>query len=255
MKSIGIIGHGNIGSAIYDSVKDSHKVFLYDPLKKQGSSDPYETDFDEFAKKSEVIIVCVKPDKVAETLKKIREPKIILSVAAGISIATLRENSPALSKVVRLMPNLPMTVSQGVIGYIGDTEAYQIVKSVFTPMGYLQELGSEDALNAITGLSGSGPAFVFSFIQALAEGGVKSGLGYADALRISIQTVKGSVSLMEKELEKNPDLHPYTLRNKATSPGGTTIFGLDALEKGKFTFSVIDAVFSAFERAKELGKK
>ena len=255
MKSIGIVGHGNMGGAIYESVKGKFTTFLYDPMRTSTAEYHYETDFDGFIEKSDVILLSVKADKVIETLKRIKKPRSVFSVAAGISLAILCENLPTSSKVTRLMPNLPLTVGEGVIGYIGDRETYPDVISIFSGIGLLKEVLSEESLNAITGLSGSGPAFVFSFIQALAEGGVKSGLSYSDALRISIKTVKGSAILLEKELEKNPDLHPYTLRNKVTSPGGTTIFGLDALEKGSFTFSVIDAVFSAFERAKELGKK
>ncbi|MBP6740676.1 MAG: pyrroline-5-carboxylate reductase [Leptospiraceae bacterium] len=250
MKKVGIIGLGNMGYPIYQAIQNEFAVTCYDPYNKNKEI-PFEPVFSKFEENSEIIIVCVKPDKVSDVLKQLKAPKKIFSIAAGISLSKLRENAPPNSKIVRLMPNLPLQIKEGCMGFIGDKEAYDDVKSIFEKLGLLIELSSESAIDAVTGLSGSGPAFVFSFIQALAEGGVKSGLPYSDALRLSIQTVKGSAMLLEEE----SGTHPSELRNKVTSAGGTTIFGLDKLEENNFHYAVMNAVFAAFKRAEELRGK
>jgi pyrroline-5-carboxylate reductase len=253
MKKIGIIGLGNMGYPIYRAIQNEFKVLCFDPYSNRKDI-VFETEFSKLEEECEILILCVKPDKISDTLKKLKTPKTILSIAAGINLAKLREASPTNSKIVRIMPNLPLQIKEGAMGFIGDSEVYEDVKSIFGKLGLLLELTSEAAIDAVTGLSGSGPAFVFSFIHALAEGGVKSGLSYADALKLSIQTVKGSAMLLEEELSKNP-IHPNELRNRVTSPGGTTIFGLDKLEENKFHYAVMNAVYAAFKRAEELKGK
>ncbi len=252
MKKVGIIGLGNMGYPIYRAIQNEFKVTCYDPYSKRKDI-TFETDFTGL-EECEILIVCVKPDKIVETLRQVKSPKKIFSIAAGINLAKLRENSPVNSLIVRLMPNLPLQIKEGCMGFIGDREAYEDVKAIFEKLGLLLELSSEAAIDAVTGLSGSGPAFVFSFIQALAEGGVKSGLTYSDALNLSIQTVKGSAMLLEEELRAN-NTYPGELRNKVTSPGGTTIFGLDKLEENHFHYAVMNAVHAAFKRAEELRGK
>ncbi len=252
MRKVGIIGLGNMGYPIYRAIQNEFKVTCYDPYSKRQDIN-FETDFTKL-EECEILIVCVKPDKIVETLRQIKSPKKIFSIAAGINLDKLRENSPANSLIVRLMPNLPLQIKEGCMGFIGDKEAYEDVRAIFAKLGLLLELSSEVAIDAVTGLSGSGPAFVFSFIQALAEGGVKSGLTYSDALNLSIQTVKGSAMLLEEDLRVN-NTYPGELRNKVTSPGGTTIFGLDKLEENNFHYAVMNAVFAAFKRAEELKGK
>ncbi len=254
MNRIGIIGMGNMGSAIFQSLESRFETYVYDPYKQAEGKLQVES-IAMLAEKAEIIILCVKPDKISEVLKEIKSPKTIISIAAGISISALRESSVPGSKIVRVMPNLPLTVGEGCIAYFGEKELYPVVMEIFRNSGIVIELGSEKNIDAITGLSGSGPAFVFTFIHSLAEGGVKSGLTYSDSLKAAIQTVKGSVRLLEEELARNPAIHPFALRNQVTSPGGTTIYGLNALEKGKFSHSIIQAVYKAFRRSIELGKK
>lgn len=253
MKKIGIIGLGNMGYPIYKSIHSEFTVICYDPYSKREDI-KFQADLSRLEEDSEILIICVKPDKVSEILKHLKSPKKIISIAAGITLNKLKEFSPPNSQIVRIMPNLPLQIKEGCIGYIGDKGIYSDVKSIFEKLGLLIELSSEAVIDAFTGLAGSGPAFVFSFIQALAEGGVKSGLSYSDSLKLSIQTVKGSAMLLEEEL-KLQDTHPMELRNKVTSAGGTTIFGLDKLEENKFHFGVMNAVFAAFKRAEELRGK
>lgn len=253
MKKVGIIGLGNMGYPIYKSIQKEFAVTCYDPFSNRTDVE-FEPDISKLEANSEILIICVKPDKVSTILKELKTPKKIISIAAGITLGKLKEFSPPNSQIVRIMPNLPLQIKEGCMGYIGDKEIYSDVKSIFEKLGLLMELSTEAAIDAFTGLAGSGPAFVFSFIQALAEGGVKSGLSYSDSLKLSIQTVKGSVMLLEEEL-KSQNAHPIELRNKVTSAGGTTIYGLDKLEENKFHYGVMNAVFAAFKRAEELRGK
>ncbi|PJZ70324.1 pyrroline-5-carboxylate reductase [Leptospira perolatii] len=256
-ESIGIIGCGNMGGAIYNSLQErKEKVFGYDPYlsqSKQAKID-LESDWNEFLKKSEILILAVKPNEVSKILKSLNSSKKILSVAAGIDTHTLRNASPPGSQVVRIMPNLPLLVGAGALGYFGEKELYELVQKIFSPISYCLEVSKEELLDAVTGLSGSGPAYVLKFIQSLAEGGVSVGLTYAQSLELSLQTVLGTTKLFLREREANPDSHPEALKNRVTSPGGTTIAGLEALEQGAFSHSVISAVKRATERSKELGR-
>ncbi len=255
---IGVVGCGNMGGAIYKSLKTRKlQVIGFDPyldLKKTKGIE-LESDWKTFQKKADLLIIAIKPGEVAKTLQSLEGPKKILSVAAGIDTATLRNSSPSGSKVVRIMPNLPILVGEGALGYFGDSELYESLIEIFSPISYCLELSKESLLDAVTGLSGSGPAYVLRFIQSLAEGGVATGLPYTQALALSIQTVLGTATLLSKEIEKNGDGHPEVLKNKVTSPGGTTIAGLEELEKNKFAFAVLSAVKRAAERSQELGTK
>ncbi|XDD49131.1 pyrroline-5-carboxylate reductase [Leptospira sp. WS92.C1] len=255
--TIGIAGCGNMGGAIYLSLKKRYptQVLGYDPYLTASKKIELVSSWEEFSSRSDLIVVCVKPGKVIELLKQISDKKNIISVAAGIGTETIKNNLPPGSKVVRVMPNLPLLVGQGAIGYYGDRELYETVLEVFHSLGHTVALGSESLIDAVTGLSGSGPAYVFKFIQALAEGGVVSGLGYQEALDLSIQTVLGAAELLQKERKKNPETHPEVWKNKVTSPGGTTIAGLVELEKGGFANSILEAVKAATKRSQELGNE
>nr|WP_246838741.1 pyrroline-5-carboxylate reductase [Leptospira stimsonii] len=253
--TIGIAGCGNMGGAIYLSLKKRYptQVLGYDPYMTSNKKIELVSSWEEFSSKSDLIVVCVKPGKVVELLKQVASTKSVISVAAGISTQTIRNSLPSGSKVVRIMPNLPLLVGEGAIGYYGDSELYETVEEIFQSLGHSVALSSESHLDAVTGLSGSGPAYVFKFIQALAEGGVQSGLAYQEALDLSIQTVLGSAELLRKERKKDPGTHPEVWKNKVTSPGGTTIAGLAELEKHGFSHAILEAVQAASKRSKELG--
>ncbi|TGK60214.1 pyrroline-5-carboxylate reductase [Leptospira wolffii] len=257
-KTIGIVGCGNMGGAIYKSLK-SRKVPVIgfdpylDPKKTKGIE--LETDWKKFQKAADLIVLAVKPGEITKTLESLDGPKDFLSVAAGIPTSTMRKSAPAGSKLVRIMPNLPILVGEGALGYFGDSELYESLREIFSPISYCLELANESLLDAVTGLSGSGPAYVLRFIQSLAEGGVASGIAYPQALELALQTVLGTATLLQKELDKNADMHPELLKNRVTSPGGTTIAGLEELEKNQFAFAVLSAVKRATERSKELGNK
>ena len=254
MKKIGIIGLGNMGLPIYNAIVKSnqYEVFAFDPnINSQDLK--LNSSIESLIENSEIILLSVKPDKILSIVQKIKTPKIILSIAAGISLESIRANSHPNSKLVRLMPNLPLQIGEGCIAYFGDISVYTEVKKIFSSQGLLYELGSEELIDSFTALAGSGPAFVFSFAQALAEGGVKSGLSYADSLAIAIQTIKGSIQYLESEYKKNKT-HPMELRNRVTSAGGTTIFGLSEWEKNATGYSISETVYQAKLRASELKK-
>jgi pyrroline-5-carboxylate reductase len=253
-QAIGVIGLGNMGYPIYKKIPLEFDKIAYDPyLNKEDVVQ--EKSLNDVIKKANILILCVKPDKISGILQEIKVPKNIISIAAGITLNTMKEVSHTDSNILRIMPNLPLLSEEGVIACIGNKSIFEIAKLIFKDMGMVVELANENEIDIITALSGSGPAYVFTFIHALAEGGLKCGLSYSQSLRIAIQTVKGSAIFLENELDANSNLHPYHLRNKVTSPGGTTIYGLGKLEEGNFNFTVMESVNYAYLRAKELGKR
>jgi len=253
-KTIGIFGIGNMGYPIYKNIPDIYETLVYDPYTNH-TDIPLESSSEVMIERSDILILCVKPDKIETVLRSIQSPKKIISIAAGITLSTIKMNSHSDSKAIRIMPNLPLVAGEGVVACFGDTDLVEEAKSIFQNTGLVIELNNENEIDIITALSGSGPAYVYTFLQALAEGGLKCGLSYTQSLQIAIQTVKGSIIYMENELKNNPTTHPYQLRNKVASPSGTTIYGLESLEKNGFTHSVMEAIFIGYLRAKELGRK
>lgn len=207
----------------------------------------------------DLIILAVKPQIMERALATCRpyldRDALILSIAAGITTKTIEalfssELTP-LMRVVRAMPNTPALVGEGATAIAAGSAAsasdLDRAEAIFKSVGLVVRV-TEDLLDAVTGLSGSGPAYVFQFIEALADGGVKSGLPRAEAITLAAQTVKGAAALLLKTGE-----HPGALKDRVTSPGGTTIAGVAALERGGLRGTVIEAVCEATKRAKELG--
>jgi pyrroline-5-carboxylate reductase len=201
-KTIGFIGMGNMGKSIYHGLSGSYKKIAYDVVQKDDTSIQFVESMQECIETSDIILIAVKPNQVIDVLKEIQSPKTILSIAAGIGYKFIKNNTPMGSHVVRTMPNLPILTGRGVIAYFGDKEVYSLVESLFDCIALTVQLDKEEQMDAITGLSGSGPAFVFSFLQAMAEGGVKSGLNYKQALEIASETIQGSIQYFFDELQK-----------------------------------------------------
>lgn len=178
---------------------------------------------------------------------------VVISVAAGQTLATIAGHLEPKTQLIRVMPNTPCLVGQGVsaisAGPHARPESVAAIVKIFSAVGLAVEL-DEKYLDAVTGLTGSGPAFVYIFIEALADGGVRSGLPRDVAQRLAVQLVKGSVMMVEQTKQ-----HPAELKDGVTSPGGTTIAGVHALEKGGFRGATMDAIYSATSRSKELGKQ
>lgn len=181
----------------------------------------------------DAIIIAVKPDIVEavanDIMKAENHTAVIISVAAGVTLKQLEEYLPN-RRVVRVMPNTPCLVGEAASGYSLGSQANdsdrKVVNAIFGAVGTAIEV-KEVLLNGVTGLSGSGPAYVFEFIEALADGGVRVGLPRSEALKLAAQTVKGAAEMVLRTGE-----HPGVLKDRVCSPGGTTIAGVDELEKG-----------------------
>ena len=208
------------------------------------------------AREAGIIILSVKPQVIEQVLTEIApvvdDEKLIVSIAAGVSLARIENALKKGSRVIRVMPNTPALVLAGAAalsaGSNATREDVSFVKGIFDSVGR-SVVVDEKLMDAVTGLSGSGPAYVFMFIDALSDAGVKAGLPRPLALELAAQTVYGSAKMVLETKE-----HPARLRDLVTSPGGTTIEGLHALEKGKLRATLMNAVEAATARSKELGK-
>ncbi len=261
-QQIGIIGTGNMGGAIIKGItaaKLNTNIKIYDtdkekviPFISQTGVSAADT-IDELITLSDILILAVKPDnilKVSSSLKNFSG--VIISIAAGISINSIANTTGNDKKIVRAMPNTPVTTGCGmtVLSHSSNITADEIqyVRSIFSSIGEVLIM-DEKHMNAVTAISGSGPAYIFTFIQAMADAGVKLGIPRAESLILAGQTILGSAKMFLDKKE-----NPIMLRDKVTSPGGTTIAALHILEKAGFSGIIIDAIETAANRAKELDK-
>ena len=205
---------------------------------------------------ADVVVLAVKPqilDGVMKDLSSALAGKLVLSIAAGVTIARLAKLTPKGTRVVRVMPNTPVLVRDGVSALsfgAGVTDKdQQLARRLFEAVGRAVVV-EEKLMDAVTGLSGSGPAYVFLAIEALADGGVKMGLPRTVADLLAAQTVLGAARMVLETGE-----HPAKLKDRVTSPGGTTIAGLHRLEQGGLRAALMAAVESAAKRSEELGRE
>lgn len=205
---------------------------------------------------SDLLVLAVKPQGIATLLDEVRhhvtEHHVIVSIAAGITLKQLADGLLATYRLIRVMPNTPCLLGASAAGLTAGpgatAEDAALVERLFNAVGKAFTV-PEHLLDAVTGLSGSGPAFVYVMIEALADGGVRMGLPRNVALSLAAQTVLGSARMV---LETGQ--HPGALKDAVASPAGTTIAGLHALERGGFRAALMDAVEAASKRATELGK-
>ena len=203
---------------------------------------------------TDVVVLAVKPQNVASVARKIRSEitpdKLVVSIAAGVTLGALRELL-GTDRLTRVMPNTPCLVGRSAAGYSVDTGAtdrdVELIDRLLGAVGVAFRL-EEKLLDAVTGLSGSGPAFVYLVIEALSDGGVLAGLPRPVALQLAAQTVRGAAEMVIETGE-----HPAVLRDRVASPGGTTIAGLSELESGALRSTLIGAVEAAARRSAELG--
>lgn len=207
------------------------------------------------AKQSDVLVIAVKPqviNKVVEEISRfISNNTLVISIAAGVKLAQLEEKMPNVP-VIRVMPNTPASVGAGMtalsLGQIAASEHGQIALSIFEAVGKAVTV-SEDLMDAVTGLSGSGPGYTFVLIDALADAGVRVGLNRQTATILAAQSLLGAAKMVLDTGE-----HPAKLRDMVTSPAGTTIAGIHSLEKSGIRAALIDAVVEATKRSAEMGK-
>jgi pyrroline-5-carboxylate reductase len=203
-----------------------------------------------------VLILAVKPGHVADVLTGLRgeftNGHLLISIAAGVTLEKLEGALPTGARIIRVMPNTPALVGAGASAFALGKNATatdgELAEKLLSAVGVAFQV-KESLLDAVTGLSGSGPAYVYSFIEALSDGGVAAGLPHDMALKLAAQTVLGAAKMV---LETGQ--HPSALRDQVTSPGGTTIEGLHELEKGKLRDVVMSAVRAATEKSKKLGQ-
>ena len=207
-------------------------------------------------KAATVLILATKPDQVAAALAEIRGAftgkHLLISIAAGVTLAKLEAGLGANARVVRVMPNTPALVGESAsafaCGKSATTADAALAKKLLVSVGLAFQV-KETLLDAVTGLSGSGPAYVYQFIEALSDGGVAAGLPRDIATKLAAQTVLGAAKMVLVTGQ-----HPGALKDQVTSPGGTTIEGLHALEKGRLRATVMSAVRAATEKSKKLGQ-
>lgn len=200
------------------------------------------------------LFLAVKPQHLAAAMDSIRDAEaphpLIVSIAAGAPLATIEAALPA-RRVIRVMPNTPCLVGEGAAAFARGAAATdadaELTRRLLSAVGVVHET-SEAMLDAVTGLSGSGPAFVYLMIEALADGGVSAGLPRQLAADLATQTVLGAARMVKQTEE-----HPGVLKDRVASPAGTTIAGLRKLEQGGFRAAVIEAVQAASDRSRELG--
>ncbi|MGD2180803.1 pyrroline-5-carboxylate reductase [Lusitaniella coriacea] len=264
----GLIGGGVMGEALLsrllaEKIYDPDAVVVSDPSPERRTflQDRYRvgvTTNNREVAAAETVLLAVKPQILSAVVADIGSREtvnsnvLVLSILAGVSLNRL-EIAFAEQPVIRAMPNTPATVGAGITaiapGKLVKPEHLELAKKIFGAVGRVVEV-SESLMDAVTGLSGSGPAYVALMVEALADGGVKAGLPRAIASQLALQTVLGTAKLLQEE-----DIHPAQLKDRVTSPGGTTIAGVAALERGGFRAAAIEAVYAAYQRAQALGKE
>lgn len=263
---LGVIGCGKMGTALVAGAIRSGAVAAHDVT----GVDPVAASREAFAKTTgatagedlaaltgccEVILLCTKPHDALAALGKsaaaAKSPALIISIAAGLTLEAL-ESASGPHRVIRAMPNTPALVGHGAAAYCLGSDATRrdadFAKRLLGSVGLAVEL-PERLMDAVTGLSGSGPAYIYMVIDAMADGGVRMGLPRPDALRLAAQTVLGAAAMVVETGE-----HPAVLKDMVTSPGGTTIAGLAELERHGLRNAMIEAVTAATRRATELGR-
>jgi pyrroline-5-carboxylate reductase len=266
-KKIGFIGCGKMGSALIDGLIASGACpgenivatdIAREMLEKVATATGFRTAETGAAvvEASEIIMLCVKPNDAVCALESMRPQlagKLLVSIAAGVTINTLQQAAGPDARVVRVMPNTPALIHRGAAGYsMGKTATQEdaaVVERIFRAVGRIFHV-KEEQLDVVTGLSGSGPAYIYMVIEAMADAGVLMGLPRDLALQLSAQTVSGAA-----EMVLRTGHHPAQLKDMVTSPGGTTIAGLETLEQAGVRSAFLKAVRAATERSRELGGK
>lgn len=265
-KKIGIIGGGKMGGVILQGMLSQHILAPADIIVADVDRTRLEElksmhgvmitqDAKEAAKKAHIIILAVKPQTMEAVLGviagAITPAKLVISIAAGIPIEFIGKRLKKGAHIIRTMPNTPALVGEGITALAAGSgvteEEWAVARKIFDAVG-LTVVVQEALMDAVTGLSGSGPAYGFTIIEALADGGVQMGLGRDVALKLAAQTLLGAAKLVLVG-----DKHPGQLKDMVTSPGGTTIAGIRALEAGKIRATLMAAVEAATLRSKELG--
>jgi pyrroline-5-carboxylate reductase len=267
-KKIGFIGSGNMGEAMISGLINSgaskpENISCSDisTEKLQQISNKYgvitSNSNIEVATGADIIILAIKPQIMVPVLQEIKESldmsKIVISIAAGVPLAAIESCLNKDLRLIRVMPNIAVAVREGAAaiaaGEHTKKEDIDLAMAIFNSVGKCVFLKENNLMDAVTGLSGSGPAYIFLIVDALADAGVKVGLSRQDSLLLASQTLLGAAKLLLETKE-----HPGALKDSVTSPGGTAIAGLHTLEQGGLRTTLINAVEAATRRSVELGE-
>lgn len=267
-KKIGFIGSGNMGEALISGLIFSKAANPENIICSDIAEDLLEeiqtkykvsttTDNIEVAKKSEIVIYATKPQILGSVLKEtapaLDQSKLIISIAAGVPLAAIAAGLQKKLRLIRVMPNICAFVKESATaiaaGEYASKEDVALARAIFDSVGITVFIQENILMDAFTGLSGSGPAYIFTIVDAMADAGVKMGLSRKDSLLLSTQTILGSAKLLLESKE-----HPGQLKDRVASPGGTAIAGIHTLEQGGLRTTLMNAVESASKRSKELGE-
>lgn len=265
---IAFLGAGNMAEAIIKGILKKELLYPYEisvsDIKKERRdhfSNKYKInvfhDNTKAIKDVDVIVLSVKPQVINQVIEDIKtavsDNQAIISIAAGISTKYIESKFKKKTMIVRVMPNMSVLINQGIsaisLGKYAREKEEKIVWEIFNAVGEVVKI-EEKLMDAVTALSGSGPAYVFIFLEALTDAGVELGISREIAFKLVIETIKGAVLTVLKTGK-----HPVLLKEKVASPGGTTISALHALEEGGFRSSIISAVRTAAKKALELSQE
>ena len=269
MKKIGFIGAGNMAGALIKGLLTAKLYRPQDmlasdtvPVQLRKVKKTYKVDGlnnnRAVVREAQTIILAVKQQIIDQVLAEIQsevtKDKLFISIAAGVPLHRLETGLGGNARVVRVMPNTPALLGKGIAvvvrGHKAKPQDEKLTLSLFRGVGEALAVKDEALMDPVTGLSGSGPAYVYLFAEALIAGGIQEGLARAVATRLTFQTIEGAVAML-KETGKSPK----ELRDMVTSPGGTTLAGLSRLAEGQFAETVAAAVNAATRRSKELGQR
>ncbi len=259
MKDIAIIGCGNMGSSLAEWLSRTHRLLLHDrdwtwtqELAQKVQGKACQTN-QEAIDQAQLIILSIKPNNLKEISheigSKLREDQLVVSLLAGTPCAVLRQYLPK-PILVRMMPNLALRYGEGVIGLVACCELIKELKQelseLFAPLGLVYWL-KESLVDALTSLTGSGPAFMLTLIETMIEAGITMGFQAKDSQKLVIQMLRGSLALLEETAQ-----HPAELKWQIASPAGTTMAGFRAFEQGKIRSALIETFLAAYQRTHEL---
>ena len=261
---IGFIGTGRIARALIAGLSNKENTLIAGFDRDSAALESVSADYpvlpclsiEELALQSQIIILAVKPYQIAEVLGELkpslRQDHLLISVAAGISSEFILNNSSATLKVIRVMPNTPAFVGEGMTaiskGRMASEHDVTLACNLFSSIGRVVVL-DESQMDAATALSGSGPAYMFHILDSLAQGGVQCGLSSPEALLLSAQTMLGAAKMVLSDSKS-----PETLKREVTTPGGTTEAGLKVLDEKNIRQILVEAVAAAAARSMELMK-
>lgn len=262
---LAIIGLGNMGEALLAGILarglvDAADVTGVEAVRERGAEIAGKYNIKVYAEPAEalghaeIVILAVKPKDAEKALAALDGDtgRLMISICAGLKLGWFAARLPEGAPVIRVMPNTPALIGEGATAFVAnphvDARMRDWAGQIFGSVGKVAEVEDEKLMDAVTGLSGSGPAYVFTFIEALADGGVLMGLPRGLANTLAAQTVLGAAAMALSGIA-----HTAELKDRVASPGGTTIEGLRALEAGNFRSAVIEAVKAATKRSSELG--